>query len=286
VHDRTTGVTERVSVGSGSSEGDGPSGNPSISADGRYVAFYSEAANLVTGDTNGVGDVFVRDRTTGTTERVSEDSQDGLADGGSVLPSLSADGRYVAFASYATNLVATPRPPWSGGDWDFYVHDRQTGATERVSVSSDGSVIGAGGGDFSPERPSISADGRYVAFFSLLHLVPGDTDYSGAVFVRDREAGTTKRASLALGTDFGGSEPSISADGRYVAFVSFKWVNPTDPVVVFVRDLRTGAEAKGSGAFGPAMSADGRYIAFDSGATNLVADDTNGERDVFVRARW
>src|SRR5437016_6896835 len=135
VDDRVTGPTERVSVSSAGAEANGTSFAPAISADGRFVAFPSEATNLVTRDTNGVTDVFVRDRLTGSTERVSVSSAGAEANGTSFAPAIAADGRFVAFASDATNLVGRD----TNGAVDIFVHDRVTGATKRVSVASTGS---------------------------------------------------------------------------------------------------------------------------------------------------
>src|SRR3990172_5886825 len=135
VRDRQAGATERVSVSSAGGQGSGGhSYEPSVSDDGRYVAFRSHATNLVAGDTNGTDDVFVRDRQTGVTVRVSVDSSGVQGNGGSYEPSVSGDGRYVAFRSVASNLV----PGDDNAVQDIFVHDRQTGATERVSVTSAG----------------------------------------------------------------------------------------------------------------------------------------------------
>ena len=167
VHDRQTGATERVSVDSLGGESNGSSEGPSISSDGRYVAFYSSASNLVTGDANNVTDVFAHDRQTGVTERVSEDLSGGDSNGLSRSPTISSGGRYVAFVSVASDLVASD----TNGVQDVFVYDRQTGATELVSVDSLGRE-----GNTSSSRPSISADGRYVSFDSAAsNLVAGDT---------------------------------------------------------------------------------------------------------------
>jgi Tol biopolymer transport system component len=298
VRDRWSGTTERVSVDSAGAQGNGVSRFPSISADGRYVAFDSYANNLVPGDTNVANDVFVHDRQSGTTERVSVDSAGAQGGpGGSNLPCISADGRYVAFESYANNLV----PGDTNLTGDVFVHDRQSGTTERVSVDS----AGLQGADLSVEA-SISGDGRYVEFRSFAaNLVPGDFNGSFDAFVRDRQLGTTERASVdsagAQG-NFGADWSSISADGRYVAFSSFS-INfvPGDTNLswdVFVHDRQssttervsvdsTGVQGNSDSGFGPGLSisADGRYVAFYSLATNLVANDTNGFGDVFVRDR-
>src|SRR5947208_2896559 len=155
VRERKTGKSTRVGVDSHGAQGNGDSEGPSISADGRFVAFYSFASNLVAGDTNGVIDVFVRDRKTGKTTRVSVNSHGAQGKGDSFVPSISADGRFVAFNSFASNLV--------GGDTntvsDVFVRDRKTGKTDPLSVYSHGAQ---GNGDSF--IPSISADGRFVAF--------------------------------------------------------------------------------------------------------------------------
>src|SRR5438132_1692287 len=178
-------TTERVSVASGgTTEGNDTSLGSALSADGRFVAFDSAATDLVAGDTNGVSDVFVHDRQTGTTERVSVASDGTQGNNASSYPALSADGRFVAFDSDATNLVAGD----TNGATDVFVHDRQTGATERVSVTSGGGTQGNGnsGGFFA--FPALSADGRFVAFQSdATNLVTGDTNGATDVFVQDRQ---------------------------------------------------------------------------------------------------
>ncbi len=301
VHDRVTGVTERVSVasdgGGGADRGGRGSRVGGISADGRYVAFDSRANDLVPGDTNDATDVFVHDRVTGITERVSvaSDGRQGSRWDGSDLPVLSANGRYVAFGSTATNLV----PGDTNGCEDIFVHDRVTGATERVSVASDGLQSNY----YSHGGARISTDGRYVAFSSSANnLVPGDTNGCEDIFVHDRVTGTTERISVASG---GGQASgtrygfAISADGRLVAFDSdANNVTPGDTNGardVFVHDRLTGVTERVSvasdggqtnGASGVGgISADGRYVAFGSTASNLVAGDTNGTSDAFVYDR-
>ena len=291
------GNTTRVSVATGGGQANFDSFDPSISADGRYVAFTSDATNLVSGDTNGEQDIFVHDRQTGQTTRVSVASDGTQARSGTIYgslsPSISADGRYVAFHSYADNLVSgdTNLSP------DVFVHDRQTGQTTRVSVASDGTQA-----NNVSAHPSISADGRYVAFVSFANnLVSGDTGYVD-VFVHDRQTGQTTRVSVATGGGQANGNsygPSISADGRYVAFesdatnlVSGDTNFSTD---VFVHDRQTGQTTRvsvasdgtpaNSSAFYPSISPDGRYVAFRSRASNLVSGDTNGTWDVFVHDR-
>jgi Tol biopolymer transport system component len=182
-------ATTRVSIASDGTQANSDSCFLSVSADGRYVAFYSLATNLVVGDTNDVPDIFVHDRQTGETTRVSVASDGTQASGSSFLPSISADGRTVAFESGATNLV----PGDTNGVTDVFVHDRQTGETARVSVGSDGTQANQVSYD-----PSVSADGRYVAFYSeASNLVPGDTNNEWDVFRHDRETGQTTRVSVA-----------------------------------------------------------------------------------------
>jgi Tol biopolymer transport system component len=308
VHDRQTGTTTRVSVDSAGTEGDDSSTDPSISSDGRYVAFESRASNLVAAGGDMLEDIYVHERETGITTRVSENTLGDEADGFSLDPSISSDGRYVAFLSDATDLVA--------GDTnvkvDIFVHDRQTGATTRVSVDSAGNEANE-----ASSSASISSDGRYVAFDSIAdNLVAGDTLFPIGfrdVFVRDRDADGNGTYDEPLGVStvrvsvdsLGGegnedsSSASISRDGRYVAFVSAATnlvANDTNVRTdVFVHDLQTGETTRVSvdsaGVEGnnnsnfPSISSDGRYVAFESDASNLVADDTNVRTDIFVHDR-
>ncbi len=291
-------VTQRVSVATSGAQGNQGSFTSqrqpeSISANNRFVAFESDAWNLVPGDTNNWTDVFVRDRQTGTTERVSVDSGGAQGNERSNDPSISADGRFVAFHSIATNLDAND----SNGVTDVFVHDRQSGLTERVSLDS-------GGGQWNGFSgfPSISADGRFVAFDSVAPLDVLDTNGFGDVFVRDRQSGTTELVSVDSGGAQGnnGSQySSISADGRFVAFESFATnlvAGDTNLLIdIFVRDRQSGTTERVSlstgGAQGnqdsekPSISADGRFVAFHGQASNLVGGDTNGVADVFVRDR-
>jgi Tol biopolymer transport system component len=205
----------RESVSSGGAQANGHSLAASISADGRYVAFYSSATNLVAGDTNGARDVFVHDNQTGATTRDSVSGSGAQANGQSFSPSISADGRYVAFYSDANDLVAGDT---NNAD-DVFVHDRQSGATTRVSVSSAG-----GQTDGGSYLPALSADGRYVAFSSeSTNLVPGDTNGAVDIFIHDNLSGATTRLSVkANGVEGDGDSirPALSADGHFAAFDS------------------------------------------------------------------
>src|SRR3990172_1262940 len=213
--DRQAGTTERVSIDSAGAEANGGSYEAAVSGDGRYVAYRSIATNLVPADTNALGDVFVHDRQTGATERVSVDSAGVQSNGASYEPSVSGDGRYVAFRSAASNLV----PGDDNAFQDIFVHDRQTGATERVSVTSAG-----GQATNNSYEPAISGDGRYVTFRSrAADLVAGDTNANDDIFVHDLQTGTTERVSVASGggqSDGYSANPTITSDGRFVGFYS------------------------------------------------------------------
>ncbi len=282
-----------VSAGIGGALANGPSGNPTVSADGRFVAFSSVATNLVAGGcTSGIRQIYVRDRQTGVSTCVSVDAAGAPGDGTSSLPALSADGRFVAFESTATNLTA----PCSG-DSQVYVHDRATRTTTCVSVG------GAGAGNGASGRPAISGDGRLVAFQSAAGNLASPCGGAGGmqVFVRDRSAGTTTCVSTAGGVAGNGASanPSLSGDGRFVAFDSAakNLVAPcmTATRQVFVHDrtsLATTCEsvapggAPGTGpSEAPRLSADGTRVAFQSAATNLASPCTTGIVQVFVRDR-
>jgi len=293
VHDRRTGTTARVNLGGNGQQANGSSYEVSISANGRYVAFGSDASNLVRGDTNRASDVFVYDRQTGTTTRVSVRSNGKQANRRSYTPSISADGRYVAFDSKATNLVRSD----TNGAPDVFVHDRQSGKTTRVSLRSDGHQANR-----DNSAPSISGDGRYVAFYSKAsNLVRRDTNGKWDAFVHDRLSGTTRRMSVSSnGTQGNGQTWSadISDNGRYVAYYSrasnLVRGDTNSRSDAFVHDRRTGKTQRvsvssnesqaGRGAAFPSISGGGRYVAFFTGS-NLVRRDTNGKFDVYVRDR-
>jgi Tol biopolymer transport system component len=271
----------RLSVDSNGMQGNDISENPTISADGRYVAFESLASNLVSGDTNTTWDIFLRDLHTGVTTRPSVDSSGMQMNWWSYNPSISSDGRYVAFNN--------------GYYWDVFLRDTQMGTTALVSQDSSGTE-----GYGSSGYPSISADGRYVAFWSdANNLVSGDKYYDD-IFLRDILLGTTTPVSVDSSGTQGNEDsysPSISADGRYVAFVSYAsnlvsgdtngWED------IFLHDTQTGTTTRlsvdssgtqGNGqSYTPSISEDGYYVAFRSSASNLVSGDTNGTWDIFLR---
>jgi Tol biopolymer transport system component len=179
VHDTQTGTTTRVSLATDGTEGNYPSSSHAISADGRYVAFASYASNLVSGDTNLATDVFMHDTQTGTTTRVSLATDGAEGNVHSWIPAISADGRYVAFHSEASNLVSGDTNGWS----DIFVHDTKFGTTTRVSLATDGTQ-----GNYHSLHPAISANGRYVAFDSWAsNLVSGDTNGFVDIFVTEND---------------------------------------------------------------------------------------------------
>lgn len=291
VRDRQTGETTRVSVTASGAEANEGSGGAAISGDGRYVAFVSDASNLVANDTNSTTDIFVRDRQTGTTIRISVSSSGEQANDFSDFPlSISSDGRFVAFNSDATNLVGND----TNGVTDIFVHDNQTGVTERVSVASDGTQANA-----TSFVPSISANGQFVVFTSrATNLVSGDTNNGPDIFVRDRQAGTTTRVSInssGLEANQGALDGSISADGRYVAFSSSSSNLMSEETsgldYVYIHDRQTGTTTLVSvfsdgflmvgRSHTPSMSFDGRYVAF------AFDDRSDGQalQDIYVRDR-
>jgi hypothetical protein len=286
--------TKRVSVSSSGAQGNGYGVSPAISGNGRFVAFGDSSSNLVPGDTNGKVDVFVRDRQTHKTERVSVSSTGAQADDNSIAypVTISDDGRYVAFYSDATNLVSGDTNAFR----DIFVRDRKLHKTKRVSVSSAGVQANA-----QSQNPVISADGNSVAFLSdATNLVSGDTNAVSDIFVRNLKTHTTRRANVGPGgvqSNDSSNSPTISADGHLVGFSSAASdlvggdTNAADDI--FVRDLNahktrrvsvssTGGQANGV-SYEASISADGHSIAFQSAASNLVSGDTNATNDIFVR---
>jgi Tol biopolymer transport system component len=302
VRDTQTNTTTLVSRASGvaGAGGDGASGNPSISADGRYVAFRSDADNLDPDSDDSVGDVFVRDTQANTTTLVSRATgvAGAVGDGFSRDPAISADGQHIAFHSSADNLDSASDDAVT----DVFLRDMQTNITTLVSRAD-----GAGGaaGDGSSQEAAISDDGTRVAFASEAGNLDADSnDVISDVFVRDNVAKTTTLVSRATGVagaagDGGSVEAAISADGRHVAFSSAADnIDPdSDDSVgdIFVRDTQASTTtylSRATGAAGligngsstaPSVSADGRYVAFESAADTLDLDSNDSVSDVFVR---
>ena len=280
---------ERVSVDSEGAEGLGFAAAASLSADGRFVAFSSDADSLAPEDTNLVSDVFVRDRLTGLTELISASANAEAAP--SYNPVISSDGQLVAFESQLEDVSSV------------FVYDRSTQTTEQIAVNEAGEAANA-----DARGADMSAAGRYVVFESAAdNLNPGnfsadDENALSHIFVRDRLLDTLQMITLAAdGSQSNGasSQASISADGQYVAFTSTASnlvendTNETADIFLYDRDTQTterisvtdsGEESNGFSR-APSISADGRYVSYDSLATNLVSDDTNLKGDVFVYDR-
>jgi Tol biopolymer transport system component len=319
LHDRLTGETSQVSIRSDGGQANGQSGGTSLSSTGRYVAFVSEASNLVPGDDNGTLDVFIHDRKTGETTRVSVASNGAEAnDSNAGDISISGNGRYIAFHSYATNLV----PGDTNGDDDVFVHDVVTGETTRVSVDSQGRQASPGNRHVQTDEPSISADGRRVAFeSSAAQLVHHDDNKTYDVFVHNLASDKTKRISVDQnGEEFegpsylGAGDVAISGDGRSITYRH----DSGNTAYTMLRDQATrtttiiglGYQGRISAdgnyvAFGGdsptarlydrlagttseidhvgPLSADGRFMAFDTWRSDIVPGDTNNDYDTFVQ---
>ena len=284
VRDLRSDSIRRVNVSNTGELANGVSEGPMISADGRYVAFVSFASNLVPGDTNNTGDVFVADLQTSTLTRVSVSSGGAQADASSYSTSISADGRYVAFDSPANSLATGKSSATSIG---IFVRDLQTGTTRLVGE------YGTPYQDFWGSL-ALSANGRYVVFDSLkAMLLTGEVKPTPGILEADTQTGSLRRVTSNDSTSGYGDSAVVDASGRYVAF-SFKPATPLNgPAQIRVRDLVTGriqiASVSDTGHqgdgnnFNPAISGDGRYVAFNSNATNLTESDLNFQDDLFLR---
>ncbi len=299
---------ERISISSTGQPGNRPSHSPSMSADGRFVAFHSDAGNLVDTDTNQRTDIFVRDRLAGTNALASVDSAGNQGNHVSLFGSISDDGRFVAFQSLASNLV-----PDDGDSFiDIFIHDRVTAETTRLTdlkddlvphrhhgpagaqdpiISGDGNLVffritGVGGfghdrgsGITFPtpdgEHKSVSTDGRWVVFSSHRDdLVSGDTNNQADVFVFDSETGDTSLVSVSTaGVQANGAsrDPAISGDGGLVVFRSGS-TNLDGPGGLFVRDRVQGTTTRLETAIGHdlAMTPNGRFVAFFFGDQDSI----------------
>ncbi|MDQ5928219.1 MAG: hypothetical protein QG633_657 [Patescibacteria group bacterium] len=279
--DRILELYTRVSVDDAGEEADGSSSRPALSTNGRFVAFESSATNLVPNDTNGVSDVFVYDRYSSVNrlQRVSVDSLGDESDGDSNEASISSDGRYIAFSSYATTLVSDD----TNGTQDIFVYDQNTDTVERVSVDDLGNE-----GNGASYDPFISGDGRYVSFVSdANNLVVGDDNGVRDVFLYDRQTDSIER----FGDPAGFSEdPYLSRHGRYITYT--QQTETGTGIYLYDRDLDTTLfVTEGSGnntnlnnnySGTPILTPGGLVLGLSSYATNLVIDDTNDTQDVFV----
>ncbi|HSH03023.1 MAG TPA: hypothetical protein VLL52_10935 [Anaerolineae bacterium] len=291
LRDITLGLTQRITLAPDGSESNGRSLDPTISANGRYIAFTSYATNLVPDDTNLSRDIFLHDRQTGLTELVSLTHTGQQSNNISMKPSLSSDGRYIVFVSEATNLV----PNDNNNNQDIFIRDRLQQTTKRISHNDDGVE-----GNSNSYNPVISANGRYIIYASSSHnLVPNDTNGVNDIFRHDLATNTTILISQNEQGIIGNGHsqyPDISADGRYITYYSqatnlvpndnnqafdiFWHDTVTNQTVRASRDSN-GREANDS-SFYQALSGNGRYITFMSYATNLVPTDTNNGTDIFL----
>lgn len=287
-------TTELVSRSEAGVLGNAASSAPRLSADGRLTVFVSAASNLVQNDTNGVADVFVADRLAGTLRRVSIDANGAQLVRASGNPTISGDGRFVAFDCAQDGIV----PFDTNGNSDVYVYELATGTVELASISHVG---GASNGDAL--RASLSFDGSIVVFESQgTDLRVEGSNGAVQIWARDRALGTTQLVSV----DSSGQPSStsrfgcVASDGASVVFASADGAlvagDTNRTTDVFVRDLAAGAtervsvsstlvQGDGSCQLDASISADGRFVAFASSSTNLVAGDTNGATDVFLRDR-
>lgn len=294
MHDRQTNQTTLVSVSSEGGLANGSSGEPSLSGNGRFIAFSSDASTLVGDDTNDATDIFVHDQQTGETTRVSINSDGEEATAMSFEPSISADGNVVVFTSYAINLT-----DWdSNGHLDVFVHYRDSGQTERVS---EGPFYEEAEG--YSQMPEIDGTGKFVAFWSdAPNLVNNDTNHQPDIFARNLITRAMIRVSVASdGSEANGRsfQPSISDGGQFVAFESEATnliSNDTNGKKdIFVHDSQTGETTRVSVSSAgveandrssePHISGNGRFVTFKSDASNLVSDDTNNATDIFVHDR-
>ena len=293
VFDRQSGLVSRVSMGWDGSEGNGDSRTPSISGDGRLVAFRSGATNIVPGSMTVSKSIYVCDRQTGDNELVSERWDGSQESGGSYYPYIAANGRHVAFISNSTDLVSFD----DNGVNDSFIRDLDLGVTTMIGVNMDGEAGNSNTGGFG-----ISADGRYAGILSnATDLLPPGED-SNAVqdaFIRDFDLGVTERLSVSSSGDQANDDSgpiTLDGTGRYAAFQSdaTNLVDGDSNVAtdIFGHDRVTGITTlltitaagaqSNDNSVDPTLSADGCFVVFKSVATNLVPDDTNGFQDVFV----
>lgn len=287
------GTTQRVSISNLAAQANDCSRDPSISGDATRVAFTSDATNLIspTGDSNGCSDVFLRNLTLVTTQRVSLTNAGAQANDCSQNPALSADGNVIAFESWATNLT-TPAP---NGNLHIFVRNLTGATTTQVTKTSGGVQANNDSWD-----PAVSSDGRYVAYESRATNL-GTTDTNGArdIYLTDTSTGAITRVSVGAAAaegDGASRHAGLSSDGRWVVFESdatnFVANDTNGTTDVFLHDTLTnttqrvsvrtnGTQGKGA-SYDPQISADGRFVIFTSDAPNLVAGDANGTSDVFL----
>ncbi len=293
LHDRQSATTTLVSASSSGQAGNGLSQAAAISADGRFIAFQSRASDLVVGDTNTVEDVFVADRQTGQITRVSVATDGTQGTGASMQAAISADGRYVVFASTATQFTTSNTSNFQ----QIYLHDRQTGETQLVTNATTPNTAGNG----NSSNPDISNSGRMIVYQSrATNLVAGVPANIEHIYTLDRQTGITRRITVGVRYEPSSHSfsPAISPDGQLVAFLSgatefLPRGYGTGYVQVYVAQLATGQIGRVSNSYygqnaylnatgTPDFSADNSYVAFTSQANNMIEDDTNNVDDVYL----
>ncbi len=281
---------ELISVDSDETASNGSSSNGAVSSDGRYVVFQSNATNLVSGDVNSASDIFLRDRTDGTTIRVSVNDDGDEADGDSINPRISSDGRYIVFQSAATNLVSDD----TNEQIDIFLHDTDSETTTRISLSATDVE-----GDGDSTNPDISSDGNIIVFESeATNLIDDDDNAFSDIFAFNISGDTITKISADTGSDDSDGNstlPRISGDGSSVVFlseasdlVSADTNNLQDVFLYTFSDesiirVNEGSPQNADGVSdNPSISTDGNYVAFQSSATNLTSGDSNDADDIFV----
>ena len=288
-------VSESIAGGAGDQDSRGPS----ITADGRLIAFTSRASDLVEGDTNGEDDIFIRDRTTDTITRVTYALDSGDPNQACLNTVIAADGRYVTFESRASNLVADP----TNGEVQVYLYDRIEGTTRLITKNAKGEPA-----NLESSRVAMDASGRYIVFQSRAsNLVPGDKNRRTDVFLYDAVTDVTSLVSHApdgSSANDHSAQPAISADGTLISFTSdasnllpsdsapfgthstafgqiYLVTRDTGAIELVSRNLK-GLPALGFST-GPTFSPDGLYLGFSSEADDIAARDRNGTYDAFVQ---
>ncbi|MCA9905708.1 MAG: PD40 domain-containing protein, partial [Anaerolineae bacterium] len=289
LRDTQTNETVIISVAPDGSAADAQSRLPAISADGRYIAYQSQATNLTNDEDTIIYDIFLFDRDTNETIRVSNSYDGGMPFGQSERAAISADGRYVAYDSVAPNII----PDDTNSFMDVFVYDRTTGQTKRVSVSSSGAQNSG-----TSSNPALTADGQYITFSASGSL---QTGYGGPynVYLHDQLNGQTIQISLPMSNTQAGAESGgsvLSSDGNYVVYSSYAnslvHGDTNGATDIFRYDRTTGVTARLSltetgaqandGTFTPRVSANGELLTYWSKASNLVGGDTNSVEDVFL----
>lgn len=285
---------ELVSQTSSGTLGNSASEQPSVSANGLVVSFESRSNNLLGGDFSDTKHIYVSDRSSGALDRGSVSSSGSIANSDSHSAQLSGNGRYVVFVSSASNLVDSD----SNGADDVFRYDRDTKTTERVSAPLAGTEF-----DGASTDPDLSSDGRFVVFSSSAsNVIEQDGNDASDVFVKDLETGQVELISVALDGQVGNRRsmlPRMSADGRYVVFVS----DATNLVEkdsngardVFIRDRISGVTERvtlssankqlARNSTAPDVSDDGRFVVFETLSDEVVDQDRNGFRDLYLRDR-